>query len=246
MFGFGKKRAAGTRLMRSLVRYPAWAPPHRVRNLKLPGDDAPVLTPAQARENFTAYRAAVPGRIAALRPVLDDLCIALDQAYDGAAGFVRRLHPTLLAELPALYRPDLAKRDAWETSTRAGDAIVLTFLADLAMLTGDVLIRARPGAFWGMDLDPRDRTKFARCRPCLLGLADRYFPAAAPDVFYLEAEWFGYYANMDDPTRLAPREPRAGSWTDVIGGVLPERLERYEASPDIARLRAEGWMKDAE
>jgi hypothetical protein len=200
---------------------------------------------AQARENLEAYRMAVPARIDTLRPVLAALACPLDEAYVDAAEFVRRLHPVLLAELPALYGADLAKRPAWETSNRAGDAIVLSFLADLAMLTGDVLIAAKPGAFWALDLDPRDRTKCAAKRPCLLGLVDRLYPDAPPDVFHLEAEWFGYFANMDDPARLALPNPLPGQWADVIGGILPERLERYVTHPDLATFRREGWMGDA-
>jgi hypothetical protein len=245
MFGLGRRRSGDGRLGRLLADYPSWAPPHLGHVIRTPGSAAPLLTLAQVRENFEAYRAAVPARIAALRPVLAALDCPVDTAYADAAGFVRRLHPMLLAELPTLYRADLATRPAWETSDRAGEAIVLSFLADLAMLTGDVLIAAKPGAFWGLDLDPRDRTKFAAKRPCLLGLVDRLYPDAAPDVFPLEAEWFGYYANMDDPARLAPPGPPPGQWSDVIGGILPERLERYMTHPDLATFRRDGWMADA-
>jgi hypothetical protein len=244
MFGFGRKKAEG-RLTALLADYPAWAPPHLGHVLKLPDSPGPVLSPEQARANLEAYRDAVPARIAALRPVLAALGCDVDQAYADAAAFVRCLHPVLLAELPPLYRADLAKRDAWELSPRSGDVIVLSFMADLAMLTGDVLIRANPGIFWGMDLDPRDRTKFARCRPSLIGLGDRLFPNLPPQVFFLEEEWFGYYANMDDPARLALPEPPAGQWFGVIGGILPERLERYHTHPDLERLRGEGWLVKA-
>jgi len=74
---------------------------------------------------------------------------------------------------------------------------------------------------------------------------DRFYPDAAPDVFHLEAESFGYYANMDDRARLAPPDPLPGQWTDVIGGILPERLERYMTHPDLATFRRDGWMADA-
>jgi hypothetical protein len=245
VIGLGKRRSGTGRLNALLAGYPAWTPPHLAHVLKLPGDNAPVLTPAQARENFEAYRNAVPARIAALRPVLSSLGCDLDKAYCDATTFVRLLHPALLAELPMLYRPELARREAWELAPRCGEAIVLSFMADLAMLAGDVLIRAKPGAFWGLDLDPRDRNKFARNRPSLLGLADRLFPNLPPAVFHLEAEWFGYYANMDDPGRLAPPVPPPGSWFNVIGGTLPERLDRYVPHPDLERLRAEGWMAKA-
>lgn len=47
------------------------------------------------------------------------------------------------------------------------------------------------------------------------------------------------------PGAARPLEVRAGSWFDVVGGILPQRLERYHAHPDIARFRTQGWMKDA-
>ena len=244
MFGLGKKRPV-SRLRTLLAAYPAWAPPHLGHVLKLPDVTGPVLTPPQARENYVAYRGIVPARLAALKPLLGDLGIELKQAYTDPTGFVRLLHPTLLAELPTLYRPELAQRDAWELSDRSGEAIVLTLLADLAMLTGDVLIHVHPGAFWGQDLDRRDRLMFEYRRPCLLGLSDRLFPEAPPDIFFLEGEWFGYYANAGRPGGLAPADFVFGAISPVIGGSLPERLERYHAHPDIARLRAETWMKDA-
>ena len=245
MFGFGSKPAPASRLKRLLADYPACTPPHLGHVLRLPDNVGPVLTPDQARENLLAYREAVPARIAALRPALAELGSDLDRAYSDAASFVRDLHRTLLVELAGLYKPELADRDAWELSPRSGDAIVLSFVADLAMLTGDVLICAYPGVFWGRDLDPRDRTKFARCRPSLIGLGDRLYPNLPPAVFFLEEEWFGYYANMDRPGILAGPDATLGGFSPVIGGILPERLERYHAHPDIARLRAETWMKDA-
>lgn len=244
MFGFGKKRSA-SRLKALLADYSAWAPPHLGHVLKLPDITGPVLTPEQARENFLAYREAVPSRIATLRPALAELGVDLDQAYADATGFVRRLHPMLLTELAPLYRPELATRDAWELSNRAGDGIVLTFLADHAMLTGDALIRANPGVFWGQNLQRGDRLTFTYRRPCLIGLGDRLFPNLPPSVFFLEGEWFSYYANFDRPDRLAPADFVIGGVSPVIGQALTDKLERYGTHPDIARLRAEGWMKDA-
>ena len=243
MFGFGSKRKPVSRLETLLADYPACTPPHLGHVLRLPDIKGPVLTPEQTRENFLAYRVAVSVRMNVLQPVLAGLGLNLDEAYTDAASFVRQLHPTLLAELPPLYRPDLADRYAWELSDRSGKAIVLSFLADLAMLNGDVLVRAYAGVFWGQNLDRRDRLMFSYRRPCLIGLADRLFPHLPPAVFFLEGEWFGYYKNMDDSNRLAmPDGTGAGS---VIGDSLIARLERYHAHPDIARLRAETWMKDA-
>lgn len=244
MFGLFRKRPA-SRLRALLAGYPAWAPPHLGHVLRLPDIIGPVLTPEQARENFLAYREAVPERIALLRPLLAEVGVDLDLAYTDATAFVRQLHPALVAELPALYRPDLARRDAWELSDRSGDAIALCFLADLAMLTGDALIRACPGAFWGLNLDRRDRLMFHYRRPCLLGLADRLFPDAPPDIFFLEGEWFGYYVNADRHGGLAPPDFVTGGISPVIGQALTDKLDRYRAHPDIARLRTEGWMRDA-
>ena len=106
MFGLFRKRPA-SRLRALLAGYPAWAPPHLGHVLRLPDIIGPVLTPEQARENFLAYREAVPERIALLRPLLAEVGVDLDLAYTDATAFVRQLHPALVAELPALYRPDL-------------------------------------------------------------------------------------------------------------------------------------------
>lgn len=140
--------------------------------------------------------------------------------------FVTRLHPTLLSELPSLYRVDLASHDAWEMSDRSGSDIVLSFLADLAMLSADVLMRAKRGCFLGLNLDRADRNMYSYRRPCLLGLRDRFFPQFEK-TYFLEEVWFGYYANMDDPTRLAaPDRVVPEAYGLVIGGTILTKLDR--------------------
>ncbi|GEM_PF-7103518 len=256
MFGWRKKRepqgaeqGAG-QLAVLLAGYPPFTPRHRGLNIAVRGLDGPVLTLEQARENGAQYRAAIPERIDLLRPVLAGIGVNIDLAYRDPAAYVTALHCALLEELPPLYRPETAAPMSRELSSRAGADIVLSFLGDLAMLECDVLMRAKPGSFVGLNLDPADRAMASYRRPCLLGLRDRLY-ASPPEALHVEAEYVGAYARMDQPARLAPADVDLAPGTapavllNAIGGTLLMRLDRFETHPDLVILKAETWLGQA-
>lgn len=246
MFDWLRPRpAAPTRLERLLAAYPACTPPHIGQNGAAPIAGQPILTLAQCRENLDAYRRAIPERLALLGGVLGELDLDIAHAYSQPDQFVARLHPTLLTELRSSYRSDLASRAAREVSTRSGPDIVLSFMADLAMLESDILVRAKPGCFVGLNLDPRDRTMLMWRRPCILGLVDRLFPET-DDIHCPEHDWFGIYANMDHPGRLAaPDRVMPETWGMVIGGTILQRLDRNAVDPELAERLRTTWLGKA-
>lgn len=240
-----REKRPPARLPGLLAGYPPFPPIHLGLNGADPEESGPVLTYDQARENSLAYREAVPARLELLRQLLTELGVDAAMAYADADAFVRALHPSLLAELPSAYRPELADRHLWSLSDRSGPRVVHSLLVDLAMLSADVLIRAKPGCFLGMDLDPEDRDMGMYRQPCLLGLTDRLFPDT-PECFWLDGEWFGYFRNMDDPGRLAAAD-RVGPETYrlVIGGVIPQRLDRYIVDPKLDERLRTTWLGEA-
>lgn len=182
----------------------------------------------------------MPTRLVLLHRALAALGIDSTTAYEDPVGFVTRLHPTLLAESPPLYRPEIASHAAWEISDRSGPDIVLSFIGDLAMLTADVLMRAKPGCSLGLNLSRAERNMFKYRRPCLLGLGDRRFPGSR-QVYYLEEDWFGYYANMDRPSRLAaPDRVVPAAYGMAIGGTLLTKLERDVVVPGVTEESGPG------
>lgn len=226
------------RLAALLRDYPPATPPHRGTNGSWPGATAPQLTLEQCRENLAWQGESMPARLAALAALLDAVGLAVQDAYadDRRPGFITALDRLLVEQLPATYTPALADRGAWEASDRAGSRIVHSFLADLAWLEGDIMIAARPGSFWGLDLDPADSTMLSYRRPCLLGLSDSLFPAIH-HIYHLEGEWFGVYRRMDT---VYP-----GRFGDGIGSALLQRLARDIVAEDLPQRRATGWLAKA-
>jgi hypothetical protein len=240
--------ARSTRLSGRLASYPAWHVPHLGTNGAYPDVPAPKLGEAEFRANLQAYVAAMPERIAVLKALLDEFGLDLGQAYNGSAreGFMRRLHIWLLGELPATYRPELREFPIWEPSDRSGPQIVYCLMGDIAMLFADVLLKAKPGCFVGMNLDPEDRDMTSWGRPCLLGLSDGLFPGTHA-IYDFEDEMFGVYRRMKDPeTGFAKPEAVAREVSGrMIGYPLLEACERFVVQADLPERRANGWMAKA-
>ena len=245
MFDWLKPKAKQPdRLVRLLADYPPYVPKHIGRTADF-GRGGPLLTLEQCRENLLHYKSALPERLEILRPVLAGLDIDMSAAYTQPLEYVTALHTTLLSELPPLYRPEIASSKDREVVDRSGKNIALTFMTDLAMLETDVLLKAKPGCFIGLNLDPEDWEMQSWRRPCLIGLANMQFPRFV-QIFHVEDEYFDIYANMDRPSRLAsPIVLAKGIFMDVIGGALLERLQLYIVHPDLEQLKRTTWLGEA-
>jgi hypothetical protein len=76
-------------------------------------------------------------------------------------------------------------------------------------------------------------------------LVDRHFPDVE-SVFHVEADWFGFYNNMDDPSRLAaPEHIMPETWSIVIGGTILQRLDRDIVDPDLDGKLRTTWLGEA-
>jgi hypothetical protein len=246
MFGWFKpKPSPPDKLVRLLKDYPPFMPMHLGRNIPSSTSDGPVLSLAQAFENLHQYKNAIPTRLSHLRGVLASLDIDIDTAYTDPLDFVVKLHRILIVELPPLYREEFFEYHRYELLERSGDSIGLSFMSDLAMLEADVLMKAKPGCFIGLNLDKSDRAMSMYRRPCLLGLADSLF-LPEPDIFCLEELWFSYFANMKNPSRLAhPDFINPEGYEDVIGGWMLILLNRYVVAPDLKKRLNTTWLRKA-
>lgn len=241
MFGWLRGKEPPARLPGLLAGYPPLAPLHLGRTIKC-AEAGPLLTIDQCRANLDAYRAAMPDRLDALGTLLANFEIDTRLAYTDPVGFVRLLHPMMKSELPSVYRPEARDYERRDLSDRAGADIALSLMADLAMLEMDVLMRAKPGCFIGLNLDRGDQDMYSYRRPCLLGLMDSLFPGP-PTIYHLEAEWFGIYANMDDPRRFAlPDRVIPEAYGAVIGGPMLERLDRDIVDPKLDERMRTTWL----
>lgn len=244
--GPGPRRS--TRLADRLSTYPSWHVPRLGTNGAWPDGPPPLLGEAEFRANLHAYRDAMPQRIATLGGLLTDFGLDLLQAYDAQTRdqFIRSLHLLLLAELPATYRKELDDFRRWEASRRDGPEIVYSLLGDLAMLFADVVIKANPGAFLGMNLDPVDRDMVSYGRPCVLGLSDRLFPGTH-HLYDYEDEMAGVYRRMKTPeiSFVDAEHVAVSESVRLIGITVLEACSRFGVEPDLAERRARGWMARA-
>lgn len=233
---FADSDVSGSQKLATLLRdYPPATPPHLGTNGALPNSIAPKLTLAQFHENLAWQIESAPGRLATLQTLFGMFDVSVTEAYveETRAGFIAALDRFLVEQMPATYTVELADRADWEASDRAGPHIVHSLIADLAWLEGDILIRARPGSFWGLNVNPGDRQMIMYRRPCVLGLSDGLFPGTH-NIYHLEAEWFSIYRRMNE---IYP-----GRFGYGIGSVLLRRIARDVVEDDLPQRRATGWL----
>jgi len=145
---------SGSTLERRLAGYPAYTLPH-------PGDGAS-LTPAQAQANLEALLTQRTARLEIITALLrDEAGIDAAPALAGAdpAPLLDALHTWMKEAMPALHdrHRELASTARWLASHRRGDELVFSFLGDLGLLLGELIVLGRPAFQWALDLDPRNR-----------------------------------------------------------------------------------------
>jgi hypothetical protein len=242
--GLKRKPRQPDRLVRLLKDYPPFTPVHVGRTVSSKGEAKPVLTEAQCFENLHQYKAKLPRRLEILRPVLAGLDINMDDAYHAPLDFVTKLHRALIVELPPLYREELVYYGNYELSDRAGHDIGLSFMTDLSMLEADVMMKAKPSCFLGLNVDRTDRDMTKYRRTSLLGLADRLF-LPDPDTFCLEELWFTYLAMAGKGTTTHPDAVVPECYNAVIGGDILILLDRYMVAPDLNERLCTTWLGKA-
>lgn len=154
-------------LERRLAAYPAYDLPH-------PGGGES-LSVEQAQANLDALLAQRPARLTTIAALLrEEAGIDAAPALAGAdpAPLLEALHAWMNEALPALHdrHPALASTARWLASDRRGEEIVFSFLMDVALLLGELIVVGRPSFQWALDLDARnarDRMISAR-RPVLI------------------------------------------------------------------------------
>ncbi|MET0208884.1 MAG: hypothetical protein ABW220_07555 [Burkholderiaceae bacterium] len=141
-------------LDRRLAAYPPYEIPH-------PGPGQ-ALTLDQAQTNLDYLLAHRQARLAAFAALLRDeagIDAAPALAGEDPAALLGALHTWLNQVLPPLLdrHPELTTAARWLSSRRSGEEIVFSFLMDLALLVGELIIVGRPSFSWKLDLDPRNR-----------------------------------------------------------------------------------------
>lgn len=169
LFGGGGsgKRGETNLLTAALAHYPPNTPPH-------PG---PVkkLSLAEAEANLAHFIANRDERLTILLTMLGDngidMAPVLDAAADPAPAY-RALSAWLADNLPTRDAlPGESKTNApidhYVASERRGDDIFYSFVADLALLEGEGVIRRDPAWCWDLDRDPTDAGTYAYRRVAL-------------------------------------------------------------------------------
>ncbi|PAX07911.1 hypothetical protein [Sphingomonas lenta] len=167
LFGGGRKGTAGP-LAAALDHYPPNTPPH-------PGPVAK-LTEAEAEANLRWFLGSRDDRLAALGAVLTDHGMDVAPVLDPAADPVptyRMLTAWLREALPPRdLLPDGSKNnapvDAFIRSERRGDEIFFSFVADLALLEGEGVVRRSPGWRWDLARAPADAGTYGFRRVALV------------------------------------------------------------------------------
>ncbi len=244
----GKPKPVRSPLGEALRDYPPFTRPHlgvthksanrplKLHNGTILTRTLPVLTLEQCQANLAFQLAETPRRLELVRELLHGFGVDTSDAYQDAtrAAFLTALGTFFRTKVPGIFERRLVDDRGFGHSDYAGPDIAFSLLSDLGLLTSDMVLHARRGSFWGLNLDPGDREMASYRRPCVLGLSDRLFPDSWPS-FCLADEWFGEYC-------------LAGS---TVGGFkttedrYAELLHRFVVSDDLPKRMATTWFKDA-
>lgn len=198
MFGWlgrkaGGRPPAGLHLPTLLAAYPPDPPPHPG-----PGRD---LTEAQARENLRHKLAGREARLAALTGLLAEFDIDLPAGLDAPSAdpLLNSLHHWAAQHWASIYDPRLADLDVWLRSTRTGDELVFSMLADVGLALGELVVRRRPEYAWNLDRDLQNLAGelVSYNRPVVMRPRDQVIPV---DIVYdFEDAARTHYAYADRP-----------------------------------------------
>jgi hypothetical protein len=194
------QHAAAT-LTKRLADYPPYELPHLGW-----GDKISVVA---ARENLHYFSAVMPQRLQIVGELLRaeagvDLAAALQAPRELGLPITDALHLWAGRCWPALLQPRFKPVEAWLSSRRAGDAIVLSMVVDVAIALGELIRRANADWRWDIDLDQSNlEDPMISARRVVL-LADPV--GGMPDPFMIDVEFIvmSRYRNPQDTSYQLP------------------------------------------
>ena len=179
------------RLGKLLADYPAFHIPY-------PGSQQDI-SDAQAQANLDALLLQRQERLEIIGRLLHEFGIDTATAFGEGIPlpFFDALDAWSDEHFPTL--PDaraLADYRRWQASDYSGAEIAYSFLGDVAILLGEIMIHLRPGLAWTIDFSLRSiEESDAYHRPVIHGLAIPDNPACKSDT-YMHKQVFGVFKNL--------------------------------------------------
>lgn len=176
-----------------LQSYPPYEAPYR--------GPPSALTIMQAEANLQYLLTHKEQRLRDLSRFLGGMGVDITTALNGGdvGPALDALHVWAKREFPKIHDPEIAKRSVWLASTRTGREIVYSFLMDIALLLGELVITRRPDFRWGLDLDPDNvLDEMYSVKRCVVQIP-KAEPFPAPIILDFEEIVVGQYWNARSP-----------------------------------------------
>ena len=184
-------RLPAGRLGKLLADYPAF-------HIPFPGK-GDGITDSQVQANLEALLLQRPRRLKIIGQLLREFGIDTATAFgeDIPLSFFDALDAWSDAHFPTI--PDakeLADHWRWEASDYSGAEIAYSFLGDVAILLGEIMIHLRPGLVWRIDSFTRNHDGNQACRcPVIHGLAVPDNPTCPSDT-HVHQYVFGTFKSL--------------------------------------------------
>jgi hypothetical protein len=197
-------------LIKRLADYPPYHAPHVGWGAE--------LSVAAARENLNHFNAALPQRLQIVGELLRaeagiDLDAALQAPREQGLPLTDTLHEWVGRCWPALLQPRFESLDAWLSSRRAGDDIVLSLVFDVAIVLGELIRRANADWRWDIDLNRTNlQDQMSSARRVVL-LADPVGDMPDPFVNDVESVVVARYRHPQDSSY---RHPGMNPWRRLV------------------------------